>query len=376
MATASQQQMIPALPFTASAHEHVEPMFTRTVALTTATQDLDPIDVPAYGFLRHIWLGVSTTIAAVGAVTNGPDFPWNLIRTITLNDVNGGNIVGPISGYSLYLANLIGGYVYVNDPEDYPQFSSGLSPAFMLRVPVEISARDGFGAWPNQNAAANLKLSIGINSVTAAYTSPPATSQATIRIDGYIECWTIPAATDSRGRPQSQTPPLMGTGQFWSSSTRTISVGENTPVVTRVGSFLRALVCIYRTAAGARSDAVAPTTLRLNWDGIQIHNMSQAYGKDYMANKINSNSANAALAIPAGVYVFPFNHGLTGRMGNETPDLWLPTTQSTRLEVVGTSAAAGTVEFLVNDVAPFEANQGERYQVPNETGTLVAPNRA
>lgn len=370
----SNQQMVAALPFTASAHEHVEPMATRTVALTTATQDLDPIDVPAYGFLRHVWIGVTTTVAAVGAVTNGGDFPWNLIRTITLNDVNGGNIVGPISGYSLYLANLIGGYVFINDPDDTPGFSTGLSPSFMLRVPVEISSRDGFGAWPNQNAAANLKLSIGINSTTNAYTSPPATSQATIQLNIYIECWTIPAPQDSRGRPQSQTPPLMGTGQFWSSSTRTIVAGDNNPIVTRVGSFVRNVVCIYRTAAGVRSDAVAPTPIKLNWDGIQIHNMSQQYAKDYANNKIASNNGSgSAYAWPVGVYVFPFDHGLTGRMGNETPDLWLPTTQSTRLEVAGTSVTAGTLEFLVNDVAPYEASQGERYQVPNETGTLVAP---
>ena len=51
--------VLPPIPFTAAAHEHVEPITTdTTLALGAAQQPRGPFDVPAYGFLRHILLHV------------------------------------------------------------------------------------------------------------------------------------------------------------------------------------------------------------------------------------------------------------------------------------------------------------------------------
>jgi hypothetical protein len=106
----------------------------------------------------------------------------------------------------------------------------------------------------------------------------------------------------------------------------------------------------------------------LRWDGNAIFTSSVRYLKAYAMQKLSG-----AITFPTGVIVFPFSHLLSGRMGNESPDLWLPTTQSTRLEVVGPSATAGNIQVIVNDVAPVEQTQTERYQVPNDTGQLSAP---
>lgn len=372
-------QTVTALPFTAGAHEYTEPVATRSVLLTANSQDLDPIPVKPYGFLRNLWIGVTCT----GGVDDGTDpdpaasgdFPWNIIRSISLHDTNGGNIFGPCSGYSTYIANLLGGYVFQNDPASAPFHSSDLlNPKFFVRVPLEISGRDGFGAWPNQNAAANLSLDVSLNGTNTIWATAAPSTPPTVTLSIYMECWTVPSEVDANGRPQMQTPPLMGTGQFWTSSTRQISVGENDPQVTRTGSYIRALACIFRTTAGVRSDAVAFSSLRFLWDGVQFHKMSQDYAKEYFRNKLASRIGSAQdNTVPVGVYVFPFNHGLSGRSGNETPDLWLPTKQSANLRVEGTAAAAGTVEFLVNDVAPRELDPADKYEVPNQTGQLVNP---
>src|SRR4051812_40570531 len=103
-----QQQVLPALPFTASAHEHAEPAFTVTVTPGTAVQQLNPIDIPAYGYLRSILLEVTATGGAGG--TGNPDFPANIFSSITLQDVNGSNIFGPLDGYAAMLTNLFGGH--------------------------------------------------------------------------------------------------------------------------------------------------------------------------------------------------------------------------------------------------------------------------
>lgn len=366
MATQPQPGVVPALPFTASAHEHTEPAFTLTLTPGAAVQQVNPQDIPAYGYLRSIFLEVSASGGAGGTAT--ADFPWNIIQSLTLQDVNGANIVGPIDGYALYVANVVGGGQGVNnDPATAPfHVGSSPNPVFFLRVPVEISARDALGALANQNAAANYKLSLALNSIAALWSVAPTTAP-TITIRAWLEAWTLPAPMDNRGRPQAQVPPLLGTGQFWSSTTRTVLAGNNTLGVTRVGNYIRNLVLIGRDNAGARADTVFPDPFLFNWDGNQIHNVSQRYLKQYFREKVGGD-----FTLPTGVLVLPFSHGGIGRLGNETPDLWLPTTQSSRLEVAGNSAAAGSMQMLVNEVAPVETNQTERYQVPSDTQRVAA----
>lgn len=363
MASTQQQGVVAALPFTASAHEHTEPAFTSTVTPSTTVQQLNPIDVPAYGYLRSIFLEISST-GGVGGTGNA-DFPFNILSQVTLQDVNGANIVGPLDGYALYIANLLGGYSGNFNPVNAPWYvGTAPNPVFFLRIPVEVDHSDGLGALSNQNAAANYKLSIAINTIAAttsvAYTTPP-----TITIRGWLEAWTLPAPMDNRGRPQAQVPPLLGTGQYWSSSTRTVLVGSNTLPVTRVGNLIRTLVFIARDGTAARVNTVFPDPALLNWDGMQIHNASQRYLQQYLYEKILG-----AVTLPTGVFALPFSaFGAAGVLGQDNGGAgWLPTTQSTRLELTGTSAVAGSIQFLVNEVAPVEVNQAERFQSPSDSG--------
>lgn len=368
MPAASQPAAVAALPFTASAHEHTEPAFTVTVVPGAATQQLNPIDIPAYGYIRNIFLEI---VAAGGAGgTLSADAPWNILQSVTLQDVNGANIVGPMDGYALYLANVLGSYAFRSNPADSPWFvGAAPNPAFFLRVPVEVSHRDGLGALANQNSAANYKLSLAINNI-AAMASVAFTTAPTITIRGWLEAWTLPAPMDSRGRPQAQVPPLLGTGQYWSTRTQSgIVVGQNTIPLTRLGNYIRALVIIARDATGARSDAVFPDPMQFNWDGMQIRNNSQRYLQQEMYEKVGG-----VFTRPVGVFMLPFNHGgPVASLGDEDPSLWLPTTQSSRLEIAGVSAAAGTIQVLTNEVAPIEQTQTDRYVAPNDSATLNAP---
>src|SRR6266550_8011023 len=85
-------QRQPVIPFTAAAHEHTEPAFDVTQQLGASAVQLGPFDVPAFGYLRHIYLEVTTTLGSGGTVVT--DYPWNTIQSISLNDVNGAPIFG------------------------------------------------------------------------------------------------------------------------------------------------------------------------------------------------------------------------------------------------------------------------------------------
>lgn len=365
---AGQPGVVQALPFAASAHEHVEPAFTTTVTTAAALQQLNPIDIPAYGYIRHILLEVVGAGGTGGTVA--ADGPWNLFQQITLQDVNGSNIFGPMDGYAAYVANLIGAYAFRNNPVDCPWFvGTAPNPAFYLRIPVEISHRDGLGSLANQNSAANYKLTLAINTTAAAFSVAPS-PLPTFTIRGWLEAWTLPAPMDNRGRPQAQVPPLLGTGQYWSSRLQSgLVVGANTIPWTRLGNYIRTVAVITRDVSGVRAAGVMPDPFQLNWDGMMIRNQSQKYSQQEIYEK-----SSGVLTLPTGVFAIPFNHGgAVASLGDEDPDLWLPTTQSSRISIDGVSTVAGSAQILTNEVASIEQDQTMRYVSPNATDSLMSP---
>lgn len=361
MANNGNAPVVAAVPFVAAAHEHVEPAFVRSVTLTAATQQLDPIDIPSYGYLRHVFLEITSASGVIGTFAAGADFPWNLIQSITLLDVNGAPIVGPIDGYALLWANIAGGYAYRQDPRDSPWYSAAApNPAFCVRVPVEISHFDGLGSLANQNSAAPYKLQITVNSTaavgTGAFGTPP-----TLTIRGWLEAWSLPNATDVRGRPQQQMPPVHGTGQFWTTRRPDTLAGSITVPINRVGNLLRNIIFITRTAAGVRDDTVMPDPVIINWDGRQQFQWSQRYWQQTMFEKL------VDVTRDTGVWLLPMAHSNQNRNGDDSPNLWWPTVQATRMELTGTSASSGSMQVVVNDIQPVEVVPAERYTENSDT---------
>jgi len=151
---------MPPIPFTAAAHEHSEPVITdATLAIGAAQQPRGPYDVPAFGFLRHVFMEVILSGGTIGAGVLSPDYPFNILQNITLSDVNGAPIFGPLDGYAALWANIVGGYAFRQDPRLGPWYVGTINGSFWLRIPVEISRHNGYGALANQNAAASYKLS-------------------------------------------------------------------------------------------------------------------------------------------------------------------------------------------------------------------------
>lgn len=352
------------VPFTSAAHEHTEPVADITVTPTASAQTLSAIDVPAFGFIRHLFFEVTGSGGTLGAGTLSADYPHNLFQSMSLSDVNGAPIFGPYDGYAALMSNVYGGYGFNSDPRRDPSYVATINAVFKMRIPVEISHHDGFGALANQNSAANYKLNLTINPSTVMYSVAP-TTPATFRIRVYLEAWTLPNDVDVVGRPQQQFPPVHGTSQFWSQNIKSVSVGNNTTPLVRVGNLIRNIVVIARTAAGARADNVFPDPATVNWDARVLLNDSQGYRKFITWERANNllNNTN-----DTGVFVFGFDHSNKNNQGDDSPVLWLPTVQSTRLEIAGTSAAAGTLQVLTNDVAPAEVIPAERYVETSQTG--------
>lgn len=353
------------VPFTRAAKEHIEAFVDVPNLLTATTVQLGPYDVPAYGYMRHLVITVDASGGVGGGATvaAAEDAPWSSIQEIALLDVNGAPIIGPFSGYDLFLLNKYGGYGNPSpDPRQSPYFSAvatGVGASgnfrFLLRVPVEVSARDGLGALPNQNAASTYKLRITQAPSSLVYTTAPATTLPTIRIRAHLEAWTQPTATDLRGNSNAQQPPAVGTTSYWSKTIINVPSGQQTIRLPRVGNYIRNLMFVYRDGAGSRATGAGlfPDPAVTMWDTKILESLPRDVWRHYMQQRYDfTAAAEAARGLDNGVFVRDFMHDFDGRAGYELRDGWLPTVQSTRLELQGNFTGAGVLTVLTNDVSP------------------------
>lgn len=353
------------VPFVAAAHEHTEPAFTDTFtpgAAALIRGPSGPFNIPAFGYIRHIFLEVTAAGGVIGAGVLSADYPWNLFQSITLLDVNGAPIFGPLDGYATLWANIAGGYAYQQDPRRGPGFVATINASFVLRIPVEIYHHDALGSLANQNAAAAYQLQYIINPSTVLYSTAP-TTVPTFTVKGWLEAWTLPNETDIAGRPQAQEPPAHGTSQYWSAANKPVIAGQNAILLNRVGNLIRNIIVIARNATGARDDTVMPDPITVQWDARVLHQVSQNYQRQVMFERIEN-----LFARDAGVFIFSFDHSEEGRSGDGPPNLWIPTVQSTRLEVDGVAATAGNIQVITNDIAPVEVLPSERFVETSSTG--------
>lgn len=341
----------PVNPFTKAAPKKTEPFFDVTQALGASAVGLQQIDVPATGYLRHIWLYVS--VSGLSAGTLAADGPFNLIDSVTLADVNGTPLV-QLTGYQLFLANLFGAYTQNSDPRNLASYSvaTAYAPTFALRVPVEIVQRNALGSLVNLNSAMTYKLKISLAAQATAFAT--STGTASVRVQGVVESWGNPPLSDIRGVANATTPPALGVTQNWTVEVKNgVAASQQTLRLSRVGNQIRNHVLVCRSGAGARQ-AGFPAELSVFFDGNQRHRASLTYYMERMCELYRIAPAN----LPTGVIALPYTDDFDGTPGEEVGDYWMGTSGSTRLELQGVFTAAGSLEVITNDILSFAGNGG------------------
>lgn len=343
------QQQQPMVPFVRGSREFVEgPFFDSSFTPGAAAQSVNPVDIPSRGWASSLVIQVEASAGVLGAGVLGEDWPFSLFDQLQVTRPNGDPYYGPLQGYSAFLTNLYGGYDFESDPRANPDFLGSLNARFILRIPMEITHHDAYGALINQDAAAAYKLSWTVPASTTLFTTAVTTIPA-VRFRAHLEGWEQPPLQDLAGRPVEQSPPGTPTAQFWSEQTFNIVAGLNTIRLTDVGNLLRTLVFIYRddTATRIRRDDELPAdSIRLTYDARDLENRTLRGWRDAMFKRVG-------YAAPAGVLTYDKTHDGEGHTGNETRNQYLPTSDATRIEVIGTwTGSGGILNVLTNDVAP------------------------
>lgn len=355
----SKQQM--AVPFIRATSEHLQPgNLDITKTPTTSAQDLGVQDLPAYGYLRHLYIlvtasgGAGSTTAAVA----NEDAPFNALQNIALTEPNGAFITQFNSGWQMYLSQKYGGLVppYAADPKNSPVFSDvddGGNFVFLLRLPVAVSMRDGVGALANQDSAGQFKLRMTLASTNDIYDTAPDTLPTSVRVQAWMSSYDQPEPTTANMTNQTQ-PPGVGTTSFWSvQSGVPVSAGENTIELKRKGNFLRQVLFVLRSS-GSRNTAESnwPNETRFLRDAFAAKYYNDSVWRHIMFERTGFGAANEdAGGLDDGVRFHDYAHEFDGGLGRENRDLWQPTLSSTRLEIAGNFGGDATLDIITNDVA-------------------------
>jgi len=347
-------QAVGQVPFTRASYLHTEPaQYDNTIPLSASAQVAPLLTVPAYGFLRGIWLKL-TLAGSGGTPALSGDNPFSCITDITVQEPNGSPIYQVLGngGYNTMLVNKYGGYAGAgnNDPKQLQGYAAAAAAStFWLWVPLELNVRDALAALPNQNSGAQFQVRIGVNNLAGSFGGTPPTS-GTLRIQAFADEWDQPAST-TLGVANETAPPALNTTQFWSQQSYVYNTGQQTIRLTRTGNYIRSLILIFRNGSGVRDASAIPSqvTWQLDTNPFDIVDSGLWAVRQSQRGRLFG-TLDTAGAQDTGVYVYDFDHDWNGLYGFETRNQWLPTLSTTRLEISGVFGAAGTLTVLTNDV--------------------------
>lgn len=354
-------------PFPVGVYESTVQDYDNTVTLG-ATPTLAPLwNMSPTGWARGMYLNfvMTSTAGTVTAATG--DMPWNGVQKITIYDL-GGEVVLQLLGYEWMIVNKFGGYFNVGDPRADLFYSygtgAGAVAVFTEYLPFEVVVRDALGTVQNESKPGwKVEIWLDANGVGQA-----ASTAGTVRIRGYIESYTEPAAAAPNGRPFSQTPPLPGSLQYWKSENVSLPSGTAKYDLTNgVGFPIRNLIYYVRDA-GNSTRATAdpnwwdPATLlvgNINYftrsKGLWIGKISRDYGMAAYGTAVPA--ADSAMGRENGVFPVWFTKDMDLSVGAELRFKYLDTQVNSLIRITGSMGGTTTFFVLSNWLATPSKNR-------------------
>lgn len=368
-----QAPAVPPRPFRVGVQSHEETNYDATLTQSSSTQDYPVFELPPQGFLRGVYLqfeAFSTNSAATVAYASGQlDAPFNILDTVTLEDTNSKPLVGPMSGYDLYLVNKYGGYSFGSDPKESPEYAADsgagdINIRFCLRIPVEIVSRDALGALPNKSGTNKFRVRVRLAAQATVFATAP-TEPLSCRLRMVPENWWEPDAQDLKGRPLQQSPPASQTTQYWTKGVYSIGSGDQRIQIQQgLGYLLRNLIFVNRTTGDLRSstqDAAWPDPATLQFEANVLFDRLAYQWRDRIFREYGYSvpvaTSDVVGATGGGgrdycVYPLSFCNDWGLQPGAETRRGYLATSDGSRLEFRGNFGAASNFVVLANYVAP------------------------
>jgi hypothetical protein len=369
--TGGDKQKVMPKPFRVGVQSIDDEPYDISVTLTSGTQNLTPqYEVPSTGFLNDIYILVENTVTSntatatstsTGVGVLSADGPYDVIDSLIFTDTNNSEIIGPITGWDLYVINKWGGYCFQDDPEANTDLftltsnatassSASGSFSFCLRIPVELVPRDAVGSLPNKSASTPFKVKVQVAAISTVYANS-ATVGGSCRFRMTPVSYWEPTATDGSGNPVANQPPGVNTTQYWNKTDYTVNAGSATVLLTNsVGFPVRNLGFVLRDSnlsrAQGETDFPDPFKLQLQ-SNIIIDRLKKIWKKRLTEDYGYGATSDAANGKDNGLYWEPYCKDFGPKPGWETRRGYLRTTDGMRLQAKGTIAGTGSHTLTV-----------------------------
>lgn len=366
-AKGGQQQVVAARPFVTGTRTLESEVYTQTVTQTTATQALNPYEFQVDGYLSGAVIRVTATTASNAAtVAFTADGPFPVLQSVIVEDIGGKQVLGPLSGWQLYVLNRFGGFVYNADAKANGVYTAtagsgttGGSYRFTLRVPIQVRRRDGMGSLPNRNASATFKLKITIGTSASVYSTAP-TNAASINVQVAQQGWATSDNRDYKGNSVSPTPNGVGSLLYTDVETIQLSAGAFNQRMATFGGLLRVLIFELRDSTGSRAQGESdfPSLFEMEIDKVKCYSRSPLTWESLMSEDWGTTSAAESLTAtntkPDGVYVLHWLDDFGLQPGAENGFRYQPITPSTAVQLSGTVGGTGahTLSITKNYMSP------------------------
>jgi hypothetical protein len=363
-------------PFPVGVYESGTQDYDQSLVQTAAPQQFQVWNVSPTGWLRGVWLDFTLTTAgnAATVVFNADPTAGGLagFQKVIVYDL-GNEVVLSLAGYEVLVMNKFGGYFEVGDPRADLSFSqtagaggTGGSEHLLFYIPFEVVARDGLGTVQNESKP-GWKLEVWLDSSAQTYTTPP-TTLGTMRLRGFVDSYTEPAAAAPNGRPFAQTPPLPGSLQYWKSENQALPAGNAKYDLTNgVGFPIRNIIYYGRDTSNstrATADTNWPDPITLLFGNINvftrtknlwISKMSRAYGMAAVGATVPA--VDTAQGRENGVFPVWFTQDMGALPGSELRFRYLDTQVNSLIRLQGIFGAATNLFALVNWLATPSKNR-------------------
>ncbi len=356
----------PSIPFPIASRVSTRQAFsTSIISLGAAPTVINPIQIPAVGYLRSIILEVTVTGTGGTSPAWLADAPYNVLQSVNFRTASGNDIIVPVTGYQLMLINKYGGYrpVAANDPRNPVTGYVAATPTaahFFLRIPLEIDPTSGFCALPALAGNRPYMLNMTVSPTASVASGGPS---LTVQINGYSEFWQEPTGTTRSGTGQETEPLGLGSISKWELEIPSVNPGDRLLKLNNVGNTLRTYIFTTRNASGQRIGVGAAAgftgTVECQFyvDNEMLFAFMVSNWEQYMAEwfGLTNSTFDAYGGLDTGVYVLPF-HALVGDSAGDPSNSrsqLLPTLNASQIQLRTTyGTGIATLECLTNSVVP------------------------
>lgn len=350
------------IPFVVGSNLYYEAPFSTVTLQLDANAHETVVNVTPGGFLRGITMQVTSAGGVIGAGVLQADAPFGIVSTASLEDISGGPILYPMSGFASAMCQK---WLrpWEGDPTKRAVFSNTINPAFTLQYFTEI--KDTLGVLANTDARSQYRFRYTLApGQTAAgpngLTSTAPTTQPTVTVKLYINTWAQPDLNDLLGNSIEQIPDGLVASRFLMHEIPVITAANNVIRETLTGNEYRGIMLIFRNgnALTSRFDltdaAAGPIDLRQDSRRLWKQNGSQLVEK---MNSFYPFLANGTWVKDVGVYVIPRFAGpaAAGDQACGQGEYWWQTIEQTLLqaEFLGgdLTTSPGQVEIVYDALA-------------------------